>query len=91
MSRRLLVTAMSVVIAWQLAGETHPQAKALRDTLVRLSGRQTLRGSGAGSFTLPSLVAGLSVLMPMLLLLKITPLEELRAMVRDLLPLLDTR
>jgi hypothetical protein len=89
-SRRLLVTAMSVVLAWQLARETHPKAEALRHTLMRLSGRQTKRGKDAPGFSIPGLIAGLAVLMPMLALLETTPLEELRSMVRDLLPLLDS-
>ena len=86
--RRLLVTAMSAVLVWQLARDPGKEAKQLRETLIRLSGRQTKRSKGARGFTEPALLAGLCVLMPMLLLLEQTSLEELKAQAQGLLPLI---
>ena len=85
-SRRLLVAAMAVTLVWQLAASKAPAAADLRAVLVRLSGRQIKRGKTRPTFTIPALLAGLGVLMPMLCLLEDHPLEELRALVRQTMP-----
>jgi len=78
-ARRLLVTAMAAVVAWRVARDDRPEAEPLRDLLVRLSGRQADRARNKRGFTEPMLLAGLCVLVPMLVLLETTPLEEVRA------------
>jgi len=78
LSRRLVVAAMSVVIVYRLAREDSPEAAGMRDLLVRLSGRQMKRGKSARPFTEPALLAGLSVLLPMLDLLRQHRVSELR-------------
>lgn len=89
--RRLLVSAMSCVTVWQLAREESPAAEELRTLLVRLSGRLMKRGKKAKAFTAPALLAGLGVLIPMLELLEERSVEELKALVKQLLPHLLTR
>lgn len=81
LSRRLLVAAMSMVIVYRLAREDSPAAAEMRELLVRLSGRQMKRGKNARPFTEPALLAGLSVLLPMLDLLRQYNADELRQMV----------
>jgi hypothetical protein len=78
LSRRLVVAAMSVVIVYRLAREDSPEAAGMRDLLVRLSGRQMKRGKNARPFTEPALLAGLSMLLPMLELLRHHSVSELR-------------
>ena len=86
--RRLLVTAMSCVVVWRLARDKSAKAKRLRQTLVRLSGRQLRRGKGARGFTEPALLAGLCVAVPMLTLLQTTGAQELKALFAELQPLI---
>jgi hypothetical protein len=87
LARRLLVTAMSAVLVWQIARDASPQARRLREALVKLSGRQVRRGKDAPGFTEPALLAGLSVLIPMMTLLETMTLDELRAAAHELMPL----
>jgi hypothetical protein len=88
--RRLLVVAMSVALTWHIARDPTPGGQQLRATLVRLSGRQIKRTPTARRFTEPALLAGLCVLMPMLVLLEQTPLEQLRELASPLLSLIKT-
>jgi hypothetical protein len=53
-ARRLLVAAMACAVVWRLARDDRPQAAAMRDVLVRLSGRQMRRGKAARGFTEPA-------------------------------------
>jgi hypothetical protein len=86
LARRLSVAAMACVVVWRLARDDRPQAAEFRGVLVRLSGRQMRRGTGARGFTEPALLAGLGVLVPMLALLEEYDLGELRALARQVLP-----
>lgn len=86
--RRLLVTAMAAVVAWQLARDDRPEAEPLRDLLARLSGRQVDRHRNRRGHTEPMLLAGLSVLIPMLLLLEQMPLAEVQAAAAPLLEMI---
>jgi hypothetical protein len=90
-ARRLLVTAMAAVVAWQLARDDRPEAEPLRDLLVRLSGRQVDRKRNKRGHTEPMLLAGLMVLVPMLILLETMPLEEVRAAAAPLLELIRNK
>jgi hypothetical protein len=83
LSRRLLVAAMSMVIVYRLAREDSPAAAGMRELLVRLSGRQMKRGKNARPFTEPALLAGLSVLLPMLDLLRQYSANELRRLAEE--------
>jgi hypothetical protein len=87
-ARRLLVTAMAAVVAWQLARDDRPEAEPLRDLLVRLSGRQLDRARNDRGHTEPMLLAGLCVLVPMLVLLETTPLAEVRAVAGPILEMI---
>jgi len=62
-AKRLLVATMACVVVWQLARSKEPEANALRQLLVRLSGRQMKWGT---AFTEPALLAGLGILLVML-------------------------
>lgn len=62
-AKRLLVATMACVVVWQLARSQEPDAHALRQLLVRLSGRQMKWGT---TFTEPALLAGLGILLVML-------------------------
>jgi hypothetical protein len=86
LARRLLVAAMACVLVWRLARDQTPQAAAMRDVLVRLSGRQIKRGTNHRPFTEPALLAGLGVLIPMLDLLRRHDLHDLRRLARATLP-----
>lgn len=86
LSKRLTVAAMAAVVVWRLARDTRPEAQPMRDTLIRLSGRQIKRGQNRPTFTEPALLAGLGILMPMLCLLETYPLEDLRRLARATLP-----
>ena len=85
-ARRLLITAMSCVVVWDLARLETSAAEPLRNILVRLSGRQMKRGKMKPNFTIPALLAGLGILIPMLALLEEHTVEDLRAMAEKLLP-----
>jgi hypothetical protein len=75
--RRLLVACMACVVVWRLSRSQHPLAKPARQLLVRLSGRQMKRGC---EFTLPSMLAGLWVLLAMLHILDHHTPDDLRAL-----------
>ena len=87
LARRLLVTAMSAVLVWQVARDASPQAERLRELLIQLSGRQMRRGRDARGFTEPALLAGLCVLIPMMTLLETMTLDDLKAAAHELMPL----
>lgn len=82
LARRLLVAAMAAVVVWRLARDRSPEAHEMRDVLVRLSGRQMRRGTGARGFTEPALLAGLGVLLPMLQLLSYYDPADLARLIR---------
>jgi hypothetical protein len=86
LARRLLVAAMAVTWVWQLARDPRPEAQELQQVLVGLSGRQVKRGKRRPTFTIPALLAGLGVLMPMLCLLDRYSVDELRSLVGKTLP-----
>ena len=88
LARRLAVASMAAVVVWRLARDQRPEAAELRDTLVRLSGRQMKWAKGAGRvpFTEPALMAGLGVLLPMLELLGHADVSDLRRRVQRVLP-----
>jgi len=76
-ARRLLVAAMACVVVWRLQADDSPEAIELKDTLIRLSGRQTKRKR---PHTAPALLAGLWVLLSMLALLEHCDLDHLKAL-----------
>lgn len=76
-ARRLLVASMACVVVWNLARQEHPQAVAMKQLLVRLSGRQMKRHV---AWTLPSLLAGLWVLLAATNLLQDYTPEQIRSM-----------
>ncbi len=86
LSKRLAVAAMAVVVVWKLARDQRPQAREIRQMLVRLSGRQIKRGKDQPDFTIPALLAGLGVLLPMLHLLETHGIKELRRLAQIILP-----
>jgi hypothetical protein len=86
LARRLAVAAMACVVVWRLARDERPEADAMRQMLVRLSGRQMRRGQGSPGFTEPALLAGLAVLVPMLLLLEQHELNDIRHLAHAVLP-----
>ena len=88
-TRRLLITAMSAVIAWQIARDKRPEIEPLRQTLVQLSGRQIDRFRNPRTFTEPMLLAGLNVLIPMLALLETMSVDELRTAAGPIMPLIQ--
>jgi hypothetical protein len=90
LARRLLVTAMSAVLVWQIARDATAQAQQLRETLVKLSGRQIKRGKTSRGFTEPALLAGLNVLIPIMTLLESMTLEDLKAAAHHLMPLIKS-
>lgn len=73
-ARRLLVAAMACVVVWRLQADDSPAAVALKDLLVRLSGRQVKRKR---PHTAPALLSGLWVLLSMMALLEQTSLHDL--------------
>jgi hypothetical protein len=82
-TRRLLVGCMACVTVWRLRAQEGPAARACREFLVRLSGRQLKRGV---SDTAPALLSGLHVLLAILDALKHYSLEQLREFARIALP-----
>jgi hypothetical protein len=88
-TRRLLVTAMAAVITWHIARDTSPEIEPLRQTLIKLSGRQTDRARNPRGFTEPMLLAGLNVLIPMMLLLETMSVSELRQAAGPIMPLIQ--
>ena len=85
--RRLLVASMACVVVWQLARQATPEARQLRDLLIRLSGRQMRRDK---DFTMPALLAGMWVLLSMLSLLEQHDVEHLRRLAQLVLVLCQT-
>ncbi len=89
-ARRLLVAGMACVVVWEVARGEGPEAEALREVLVRLSGRQMHWGK---AYTEPALLAGRWVLLAMLDLLEHYDLQDLQRLARRARPsseLLDT-
>jgi hypothetical protein len=86
LAKRLCVALMSLALVWRVARDSSSEGEALRGTLVRLSGRQIMRGKDHPGFTESALLAGLGVLMPMLALLQEQSITDLRALVERLLP-----
>ena len=82
-ARRLLVGCMACVTVWRLRAQQGPAARACREMLVRLSGRQMKRGVPD---TAPALLSGLHVLLTMLDALDHYSLEQLREFARIALP-----
>lgn len=82
LAKRLLVTAMACVVVWQLQRANEPEAVAVRDLLVRLSGRQVRRGH----VTAPALLAGLWTLLAALELVEHYDLADLKRMARLAVP-----
>lgn len=74
-AKRLLVATMACVVVWQLARSEEPKANALRQLLVRLSGRQMKWGT---TFTAPALLAGLGILLVMLDVVEQYDLTEIK-------------
>ncbi len=68
---------------WHLSRSAHPQAKAAREVLVRLSGRQMKHRQ---AFTLPALLAGMWVLLAMIEVLESYSLDDLRDLAALALP-----
>jgi hypothetical protein len=75
LAKRLLVAAMACVLVWRVSRSVRPEAVALRELLVRLSGRQMKWGV---SSTEPALLAGLWSLLHTLHLLEHYDPHELR-------------
>lgn len=82
-ARRLLVAAMACAVVWQLARNPAPQARRLRQLLIRLSGRQM---GHRVEFTEEALLAGLWPFLAMLDVLEEQSPDELRALASTLLP-----
>jgi hypothetical protein len=82
-ARRLLVGCMACVTVWRLQAQAGPAARACREFLVRLSGRQRERGAEA---TAPALLSGLHVLLTMVDALEQYSLEQLHEFARIALP-----
>jgi hypothetical protein len=74
-AKRLLVATMACVVVWQLARSEEPEAGALRQLLVRLSGRQMKCGTAV---TEPALLAGLGILLVMLDVVEQYDIAELK-------------
>jgi hypothetical protein len=85
-ARRLLVCAMACVTVWDLQRQQTREADELRQLLVRLSGRQMKHGV---TCTAPALLAGLSILMPMLVLVDedVGALLRLKHLAKKVLPM----
>jgi hypothetical protein len=74
-AKRLVVAAMACALVWRLGRQPSAEAAALRQLLVRLSGRQMKWGRES---TAPALLTGLWVLLAMLAVLEEHSVEELR-------------
>lgn len=84
--KRLCVALMSLSLVWQLAREKSAEAGALREVLVRLSGRQIKRGKDRPTFTISALLTGLGVLLPALAMLEEIGRDKLQSLVHKFLP-----
>jgi hypothetical protein len=80
--KRLLVAAMACVVVWRLQRATAPETVALRDLLVRLSGRQVRRGQA----TAPAILAGFWVFLSAIELLEHYDLNDLKKMAQLAVP-----
>jgi Transposase DDE domain len=78
--RRLLIATMACVAVWQLLADTSPAATELKDTLIRLSGRQTKR---TRPHTAPALLAGLWSLLAVLAYLEHHDLETIKNLIQE--------
>jgi len=81
-AKRLLVAAMACVVVWHLQRAKEPETVALRDLLIRLSGRQVRRGQA----TAPALLAGLWTFLAAIELLNHYDLSDLKRMARLAVP-----
>lgn len=81
-AKRLLVVAMACILVWQIQRATDPHLIALRDLLIRLSGRQVRRGH----HTAPAILAGLWVFLSAIELLEHYDLNDLKQMARHFMP-----
>jgi hypothetical protein len=80
--KRLLVAAMACVVVWRVQRATDQETVALRDLLVRLSGRQVRRGHA----TAPAILAGFWVFLSAIELLEHYDLDDLKQMARLAVP-----
>ena len=85
-ARRLLIASMACAAVWRLQSDESPESTELKDTLIRLSGRQTKRKR---PHTAPALLAGLWVLLSMLALLEHCDLDHLKVLAARI-PYLNT-
>lgn len=81
-ARRLVVAAQALVIVWGLMQAEGPEVGALREFLIRLSGRLMKRGV---DYTGPALLAGMWNLLAILDALERYPLSEIEGMTKLLL------
>jgi hypothetical protein len=81
-AKRLLVAAMACLVVWHLQRAQTPETMALRDLLIRLSGRQVRRGQA----TAPALLAGLWTFLAAIELLEHYDLHDLKQMARLAIP-----
>jgi len=81
-AKRLLVAAMACVVVWHLQRAKEPETVALRDLLIRLSGRQVRRGQA----TAPALLAGWWTFLAAIELLNHYDLSDLKRMARLAVP-----
>ena len=78
--RRLLVATLACMTVWHLQSDTSPAATQLKDTLIRLSGRQMKRKV---PHTAPALLAGMWVLLSMTEYLANHDWNDLKQLVRE--------
>ncbi len=78
--RRLLMATMACMTVWHLQSDTSPAATQLKDTLIRLSGRQMKRKV---PHTATALLAGLWVLLSMAEYLENHDWNDLKQLVYD--------
>ncbi len=81
-AKRRTVAAMACVLVWRVARSERLEGQALRDVLLRLSGRQVKRADG---FTEPVLLAGLYLLLNALALREYHDPQELRRLLQVVL------
>ena len=82
---RLIVASMACLTVWHLQRDETPEAKRMREMLVRLSGRQMAYGVES---TAPALLAGLEKLLGIDNILHYEDLAEIFALARKVLPTL---
>lgn len=82
LARRLLIASMACVWVWELARNASPAGEQLRQTLVRLSGRQMKRGR---TWTAPALLAGAQILLTMLEVLEHEDIGKLKDLAKNFL------